>query len=167
MNVSGTSNAYLYDLVNLSGKSGNYSSSAIAQPASATNYQDAVTISAQGKALADQTPEGLKRLALPAWIVDYTPGVNIFNGDTSPKTGYVAQTENYRDTYKNEMIEFGKIFNDAFAAAKAEHGIVTQGDMYERVIKDPGFSETLRQAVDEKVTAVPRAVELMNILGLR
>lgn len=166
MNVSGASNSFLYDLASLAGKNEAGKTQQNTQPELQPRNSDKVTISAQGKALSEQTPEGLLRFALPSWFTDYVPKVNVLNNENSHQTGYVAWADSYRDTYKNEMQEFGKIFNEAFESAKAEHGIITQDDMYEKVIKNPTFSETLRQAVDEKILAAPRGLELMNILGL-
>ncbi len=166
MNVLGTSNSFFYDMANLTGKSKAHKTEHNIQPELPQNNTEQVTISAQGKALSDQTPEGLLRFALPSWFTDYIPSVNVLNNANTHQTGYTAWADSYRNTYNNEMQEFGKIFNEAFESAKAEHGISTQNDMYEKVIKNQDFSEMLRKSVDEKILSVPGAVELMNILGL-
>ncbi|MEN0037681.1 MAG: hypothetical protein AAGC78_11455 [Cellvibrio sp.] len=167
MNVSGVSNKFLYDFVSLAGKTSERQAQEVAEAVSKNNSSTVVNISAEGQALSNQVPEGLLRAALPSWWSDYIPKVNMLSSPEYSKVGSMVWADNYRETYKNEMREFGKIFNEAFASARAEYGINTQDDMYEKVIKNSEFSETLRQAVDAKVMAAPNALELMKTLGLR
>lgn len=166
MNLPGLSNAYLPSTTGLSGKTSAYTTPEI-PPSTPLNLRgDKVIISDQGKALVNQVPEDLLRHALPSWFTDYVPKVSIVNNSDAHKVGYIAQAQEYRANYKNEMIEFNKIFNAAFESARAEHGIITQNDMYEKVTKNPVLSEVFRQTVDQKIHAYPRAEALMKILDI-
>lgn len=167
MNVSGVANKFLYDFVSLAGKTQEQRTQEVAEAKSKNSSSTVVNISAEGQALSNQVPEGLLRIGMPSWISDYWPKVNMAGTPESYKQGYFEWAENYRNTFKSEMAEFSKIFNDAYSSAKAELGINNQDDMYEKVLKNPEFSETLRQAVDVKVMATPNGLELMKTLGLR
>ena len=167
MNVSGSSTANLYNATNL------FTRTKDAQPLVSspvkTTSPDKVTISEQGKALSNQAvPEELLKMAMaPGWYQDFHPESSKLGTAESYKVGHFARMETFRETFKSELSEYGKIFNDAFASAKKELGINTQNDMYEKVIKNPEFSETLRQVMDQKITSAPRGLELMNILGIK
>ncbi|PUA26401.1 MAG: hypothetical protein B0W54_21780 [Cellvibrio sp. 79] len=167
MNVSGSSTANLYNAANLFTRTND------AQPLTSspvkTTPPDQVTISEQGKALSNQAvPEELLKMAMaPGWYQDFLPESSKLGTAESYQVGHFTRTEAFRENFKNELSEYGKIFNDAFANAKKELGINTQNDMYEKVIKNPEFSETLRQVMDQKITAAPGGLELMNTLGIR
>lgn len=167
MNVSGSSTVNLYDSTNL------FTRNKGAQPLTSSPVKagspDKVTISEQGKALSNQeVPEELLRMAMaPGWYQDFLPISSKLSTSESYSVGHFARMETYRETFKNELSEYGKIFHETFESTKKEFGINTQNDMYEKVIKNPEFSEALRQAVDQKIAATPKALELMNILGIK
>lgn len=167
MNVSGSSTANLYNATNLFTRS-KEAQSLTSSPVKTTS-PDKVTISEQGKTLSNQTvPEELLKIAMaPGWYQDFLPESSKLGSPESYQVGHFARMEAFRENFKSELSEYGKIFNDAFDSAKKELGINTQNDMYEKVIKNPEFSETLRQVMDQKITTAPRGLELMNILGIK
>ncbi len=169
MNVSGLSTANFYDAISASAKNRENKAPPLTASPIRTSPPDTVTISEQGKALSTQeVPEELLKMAMaPGWYQDFLPASSKLGTPESYKVGYFARMETYRETFKNELSEYGKIFNETFESTKKEFGINTQNDMYEKVIKNPEYSESLRQAFEQKITATPRGLELMNILGIK
>lgn len=169
MNVSGSSTANLYNSTNLFTRNRDNSAQPLTSASDKASSPDKVTISEQGKALSNQeVPEELLKMAMaPGWYQDFLPISSKLGTPESYSVGHFARMETYRETFKNELSEYGKIFHETFETTKKEFGINTQTDMYEKVIKNPEFSETLRQAVDQKIAATPKALELMNILGIK
>lgn len=167
MNVSGSSTANLYDSTNLFTR--NKGTQPLTSSPVKAGSPDKVTISEQGKALSNQeVPEELLRMAMaPGWYQDFLPISSKLGTPESFKVGHSARMETYEETFKNELSEYRKIFKDAFENAKKELGINTQNDMYEKAIKNPEYSEALRQTVDQKIAATPKALELMNLLGIK
>lgn len=166
MNTIEASKAYFYNSNNLSiGKTQN-SDQQITQPNPQSSSSSEVNISAEGKALAVESPEGLKKMALPSWYGNYIPNVNILNSNLSQQPGTVEREQNYINDHRHELNEYSEIFKSHFEEAKAENGIITQEDMYEKVIKNPDFSETLRLSVEQKLNGHPRAIALMEALGI-
>ena len=166
MNTIGASKAYIYNSQNLSVGNTQNSNQQITQPNQENSSSSKVNISAEGQALAAESPEGLKKMALPSWYGNYIPNVNILNSDLSQQPGSVEREQNYINEHRDELNEYSKIFKSHFEEAKVENGIITQEDMYEKVIKNHDFSETLRQSVEQKLNGHPRAIALMEALGI-
>ncbi|WP_039913672.1 hypothetical protein [Cellvibrio mixtus] len=169
MDVSRSSIANLYNFTNSLARNRDDKAQALSLFPLKASSPDKVTISEQGKALSNQeVPEELLKMAMaPGWYQDLLPISSKLGVSESYSNGHFARMETYRETFKNELSEYGKIFNEAFEATKKEFGINTQNDMYEKVIKNPEYSESLRQAFEQKVTAAPRGLELMSILGIK
>lgn len=71
--------------------------------------------------------------------------------------------------YNNKALyeEYGTIHANHFKDALAVQGIDTQEDWNEKVINAPGNNQELRMSIMEKMFNDPRAIELMNILGIK
>lgn len=169
MNAIGLLNVNTYNTISLSGKSRAQMAQQIAPITQNNPAADKVTISEQGKMLSKQAvPEELLRMAMaPGWYQDFLPVSSKVGTPESYQVGHTARMDAYKETYKNELTQYGKIFHEAFETTKKEFGINTQNDMYEKVIKNPEYSETIRQAIDQKIAANPKAIELMNALGIK
>lgn len=169
MNALGLSNINLYNSISLSGKYGAYTAQKITPPERNNIAIDKVTISEQGKSLSNQkVPEELLRMAMaPGWYSDYAPAPNKVGTPESYEVGHGARMDKYKETFKAELAEYGKLFNEAFESSKKELGINTQNDMYEKIIKNPENSEALRQAFEKRIIGSPNGIELMNILGIK
>lgn len=63
--------------------------------------------------------------------------------------------------------EYGSIHNRYVNEALAEQGIVTQEDWNQKVKNTPDENQELRLSIMEKMFSNPRAMELMNILGIQ
>ena len=63
--------------------------------------------------------------------------------------------------------EYGTIHNNHFNEALAEQGITTQEDWNEKVLNVEGNNQALRFSIMEKMFNDPRAMELMNTLGIK
>lgn len=130
--------------------------------------KDTVSISDAGmRALDSDASEGVKRFALPDWMGDFSAKVNILNNEDSTKIGYAAWEQDFRGSHKNELSEYGEAFNKHFEQAKKEYGITSQVDMYEKIIKSPENSESLRQSLVEKLQSDPEIMALMETLGIK
>ena len=72
------------------------------------------------------------------------------------------------DYFKNQSLykEYGQIHNQYLKEAMSEQGIVTQADWDEKVKNAPDENQELRLSIMEKMFGNPRAMELMNILGI-
>ncbi len=68
--------------------------------------------------------------------------------------------------YDDELCEYGGIVNTCWTAAKEEQGI-TQENYNEKVLQAEGDNESLHQSFREKLLSDSRALELMNILGIK
>ncbi|MEN0036656.1 MAG: hypothetical protein AAGC78_06295 [Cellvibrio sp.] len=169
MNALGLSNLNLYSSIGLSGKNKAYTPQQTVLPEKNNFTADKVTISEQGKALSNQeVPEELLRMAMaPGWYIDYMPISSKLGTPETREVGYFARVETYKEQFKNELSEYWTTFSKAYESSKEEFGINTQNDMYEKVIKNPENSESIRQTVEQKIAANPRALELMNILGIK
>lgn len=158
MNISGYSSVSLYNPASLKNRhEGNQLYSPLHQSLNNTS-PDVVTISERGKALSNQeVPEELLKMAMaPGWYQDFLPISSKIGTPESYQVGHLARMEAYQEKYKNELAEYGKIFHESFSKAKVELGINDQNDMYEKVIKNPEFSEVLRQTVEQKIKESPK-----------
>ncbi len=63
--------------------------------------------------------------------------------------------------------EYGSIHNRYVNEALAEQGIVTQEDWNQKVKNAPSENQELRLSIMGKMFSNPRAMELMNILGIQ
>lgn len=63
--------------------------------------------------------------------------------------------------------EYGSIHNRYLNEALADQGIVTQEDWNVKVKNAPDENQELRLSIIEKMFSDPRAMELMNILGIQ
>jgi hypothetical protein len=63
--------------------------------------------------------------------------------------------------------EYGTIHAKHFKAALAAQGIDTQELWNEKVLNTPGNNQELRMSIMERMFNDPRAVELMNVLGIK
>ena len=68
--------------------------------------------------------------------------------------------------YKDELSEYGKIVNNYWTTAKEEQGI-TQKNYNEKVLQAEGDNESLHQSFRKKLLTDSRALELMDILGIK
>lgn len=81
--------------------------------------------------------------------------------------------QTYRDNaaflkkYEDELSEYAKIFDQAYDQAKLEHGIETREDYVDKILNAPGDNIPLRNSVVEKLLYNPRALELMDTLGIK
>jgi len=166
MNISATSNSSLYN-------TGNFEAKNRQNPHSQTSglsFQNSsssskVTISKEAQELASSSPD-MNKYALPPWFEDFQPKVYTLNSEDSYQQGHIAKEKEYINEFRSELKEYNKIFSENYQETKAEHGIVTQEDAYEKMIKDAHFSEGVRRSLEEKMRNNPRAAELMNTLGI-
>lgn len=97
---------------------------------------------------------------------EYLPKVTIINNSDSHKIGYGAWAEDFQNTYKNELSEYGDKFKGYYEKTKIDHGIFTADDHYEEVLSLKGGNTEFQQAFEDKLKGDPRMLELMSILGI-
>lgn len=73
------------------------------------------------------------------------------------------------DYHQNRALynEYGSIHNRHLQEALAEQGILTQEDWNQKVINASDENQELRLSIINKMFNAPRAIELMNILGIQ
>lgn len=97
---------------------------------------------------------------------EYLPIVTVLNNSDSHKVGYGAWAEDFQDTYKNELSEYGDKFKGYYEETKIDHEIFTADDHYEKVISLKGGNAEFQQAFEDKMKSDPRMLELMGVLGI-
>ncbi len=124
--------------------------------------QDEVTLSPEAR-------KAFEKLAMYSGQAGkYLPKVNVLNNADSHKIGYPAWASDFRNTYKTQLNEYSSKFHDYYNDTKAEHGIETASDHYEKVIQaEKGDDFTFQQSFEDKLKSDPRMLELMDILGIK
>jgi len=127
---------------------------------------------------------------LPEWSL-YTPQINreffsfaeslgsdgtISEGDRAAMRSYLDNDPGHqtqlrhsrlRAEFQSEFREYSNLLDDAFQAALKDSGITSRRDYYEKVIQTPGFSEQVHQSMVARLKDDPRAVELMEAMGVK
>lgn len=165
MHISQTSSNSLYNTNNFEAKNKQNQDAKTLGFSIEDSLSTRVTISREAQELAN-TSDNIKKYALPSWFEEFQPKIYILNNENSYQPNHIIEKQNYVNEFKSELKEYNKIFSLNYKETKAEHGINTQEDMYEKVIKNTNFSETIRQSLEEKMRGNPRAAILMGILGI-
>jgi hypothetical protein len=74
--------------------------------------------------------------------------------------------ETFYAQHKSQFDEFGLIHQNHTEAAKQEYGILTTSDYQEKILNVDGDYQSLRHSIIQRMLNDPRAVELMNELGI-
>lgn len=72
----------------------------------------------------------------------------------------------FSSKYKDELVEYGGILMGYYTATREDYDI-TPENYYEKVLQVKGDNESLHQSVREMLLKDDRAVELMDILGIK
>ncbi|MAT65878.1 MAG: hypothetical protein CMN57_09560 [Gammaproteobacteria bacterium] len=72
----------------------------------------------------------------------------------------------FRTTFKNELGEYARILRQAYDEAKQENGITSHEDYISKVLNTPNDNLAVRDSLKEKLLDNPRALELMDALGI-
>ena len=72
----------------------------------------------------------------------------------------------FQQQYENEIEEYGRYARDAFLNAKAGAGIDTHEDYVNKMLSDVDSSESIHNTFRDELFSNPRAVELMEVIGI-
>jgi hypothetical protein len=86
--------------------------------------------------------------------------------NNDPNRQAELEKEVFRNKYNKELSEYGSILHESFKDALVKNGVNSTADYYEKVILDKGSSETIHQDMSSRLADDPRALELMQILGI-
>ncbi|RQD66699.1 MAG: hypothetical protein D5R98_01815 [Desulfonatronovibrio sp. MSAO_Bac4] len=111
----------------------------------------------------------LEYYSVPNWLADLSPvvlqPVDLSNGfvpyESMFKRGYGLKEE-----YPNELREYNQLIRGHYQELLQEQGISSTRDHYEAMIVDKNKSEQMRQKMQEKISADPRAVELAQLFQI-
>jgi len=84
----------------------------------------------------------------------------------SPATQKMHANAEFRMTFKNELGEYAGILRQAYDEAKQENGITSHEDYISKVLNAPDDNLALRDTLKENLLNNPRALELMDTLGI-
>ena len=89
-----------------------------------------------------------------------------YRENNSPATQQYHANAAFARKFRDELIEYSEIRNSAFQQARLENGIETREDYVDKVLHAPDDNTALRNRVVEKLLDNPRALELMDKLGI-
>ncbi|PLX47097.1 MAG: hypothetical protein C0613_15095 [Desulfobulbaceae bacterium] len=84
----------------------------------------------------------------------------------SPVTRNMHADAEFRMKYKNELNEYAEILRHAYDNAKQANGIANRDDYINKVLNAPDDNLALRDSLLKKLLETPRALELMDMLGI-
>ncbi len=93
--------------------------------------------------------------------------INSYLSNSMPVTQHRQEVEIAAQKYSKELEEYGAIHKAIVDKAFSEFGILTQADYQEKVLGVPGDNEDLRLDIAQKLLDNPRALELMEKLGIK
>lgn len=84
----------------------------------------------------------------------------------APINRALRETREFNEAHRSELAEYGGYLDAAWFSSLREQGVESRQDYVDKVLNAPGDNTPLRNSVTEKLLANPRAVQLMDILGI-